>query len=144
MKQKYKHDENILFLLSKGYWLMHKVLRKRFLVNGIDVTPDQWLILLNLMNEGPLYQSQLAKMQSKDRAAIKRLIDHLASRQLVLRRKSKSDKRKKKVSLTQEGDDLVIELNEIARKTFKQSSKDLNEVELNAFKRLIQRINDKV
>jgi DNA-binding MarR family transcriptional regulator len=82
-------------------------------------------------------------MQSKDRAAIKRLIDHLILQQLVIKRKSKSDKRKKKVSLTQEGEDLVRELNEIARKTFSQSSKDLNEVELNAFKRLIRRINDK-
>lgn len=142
MKNKIRHDENILFLLSMAHWKLHKLLNKRFKESNIPVTPDQWLIMLNLSNEGPMFQSALAKKQFKDRAAIKRLIDQLENKELVSRERTTEDLRKKKVSLTQNGKELLEKLNQISAKTFKKASRDFTETELNALKRLIRRIED--
>jgi DNA-binding MarR family transcriptional regulator len=141
-KDKINHNDNILFLLSKAHWKMHKLLNKRFKEENAQVTPDQWLLLLNLENEGPLYQSALARAQFKDRAAIKRLIDQLEKKELVVRKRTSEDLRKKKIFLTLEGEKRITMLNKISSSTFKKASRDLSEVELNALKRLIRRIEE--
>jgi DNA-binding MarR family transcriptional regulator len=142
MKMKIRHDDNMLFLFSKAYWKIHKKLNNKFREENTGVTPDQWLLMLNLFVDGPLYQSALAKRQSKDRAAIKRLVDQLEKKNLVTRQRLSEDLRKKKVILTQEGQQLLLHLNEITSKAFSKASRDLSEVELNALKRLIRRIEE--
>ena len=133
-------DDNLLFLLSSAHWNMHKLLRKRFKEKKIPITPDQWLILYDLNVKGSMFQHKLAESQYKDKSAIKRLIDHLETRNLVNRSKSKSDKRKKLIQLTGEGASLIKDWNRIAKKTFERSCYDLSEVEFNALKRLIKKI----
>jgi len=140
MRSFYFHEDNILFLLSSAHWKLHGVLTKKFMAEKLPVTPDQWLIMLNLLNHGSMYQNELAKSQSKDKSAIKRLIDHLEEHQLVKRNKSKSDLRKKKISLSPKGKNIVKKLNRITQATFKKACKGLTEVELNALKRLLLKI----
>ena len=140
MRSFYYHDENLLFLLSSTHWRMQAMLKQEFKTRGFPVTPEQWLLMLNLMNSGPVHQNQLAKMQFKDKAAIKRLLDHLEKGKLIERNVSKLDKRKKVVSLTESGSEMIRKLNDISKKTIKKACKGLTEVELNALKRLIRKI----
>jgi DNA-binding MarR family transcriptional regulator len=140
MKNRYKHDENMLFLLTQAHWKMYRILNKQFRKSQQQITPDQWLLMLNLYNEGPLYQSELARKQFKDRAAIKRLADQLCEKDLIIRKKSTDDRRLKRLELTEKGVEIILELNIICQKTIKRSVRDLSEVEINALKRLIQRI----
>lgn len=140
MKRKLKHDENMLFLLSKAHWKMHKLLNKRFKESGIGVTPDQWLLMLNLMNDGPLFQSDLSKKQFKDRAAIKRLVDQLEKKELVKRERTEKDLRKKRVVLTNKGQQVVEELNQVSHISLRKATRDFTEVEINALKRLVDRL----
>jgi DNA-binding MarR family transcriptional regulator len=140
MKRKFKHDENMLFLLSKAHWKMHKLLNKRFKEAAILVTPDQWLLLLNLMNDGPMFQSELAKKQFKDRAAIKRLLDQLEKKDLVLRKRTEKDLRKKQVVLTETGQQIVEELSRISHISLQKATRDFTEVEINVLKRLVDRL----
>ena len=142
MKPKYKHDENILFLLSNAHWNLHRILRQQLKASHFDITPDQWLLLLNLSNDGPMHQSGLARAQGKDRAAIKRLVDHLERKNLVRRERSQEDLRHRKVVLTESGAELLDHASELSRKLFKDRSKAFTEVEFNALKRLIRKINE--
>lgn len=130
----------MLFLLSKAHWKMHKLLNKRFKESGILVTPDQWLLMLNLLNDGPMFQSDLAKKQFKDRAAIKRLVDQLEKKDLVLRKRTEKDLRKKRVILTKRGVQMVEELNKVSQVSLRKATRDFTEVELNALKRLVDRL----
>jgi len=140
MKKKLLQEDTILFLVSTAHWNLHGKLKKKFKKEGFNVTPDQWYILLNLMNEGPRYQSQLAVSQNKDRAAIKRLIDHLLRKQLVVKKNVEKDNRKKMISLSVEGLQIINQMNPLATETFKESNKSLTEVERSALKRLIIKV----
>ena len=140
-KNRVTYDDNMLFLLSKAHWKMHKILNKQFRGINAGVTPDQWLIMLNIYNSGPMYQSQLSRSQFKDRAAIKRLLDQLLEKELIEKHRMDEDLRKKRIKLTEKGHQLVTELDRISMKTFESAVKDLTEDEINALKRLIQRLN---
>ena len=141
MKDLYRYEENLLFLLSKAHWKLSKLLSQAYSKAGETVTPDQWLILLNLANEGPMFQSALARQQHKDRAAIKRLIDQLENKGLVVRERNKTDLRLKTVLLTVNGKEAVHRINKLTKQSVKHAVKDLSEVEINALKRLVGRIN---
>lgn len=142
MKLKYRHDENILFLLSSAHWKLHRILTQNLKESSFDITPDQWLILLNLLNDGPLHQSALSRTQGKDRAAIKRLIDHLERKGFVRRERTNQDLRHQKVSITESGMELLEKVSDLFRKVFRERSRSFTEVEFNALKRLIRKINE--
>jgi len=142
MKSFNNYDDNILFVLSSAHWKMNRVLRQRFKKEKLQVSPDQWLIMLNLMDQGSMTQKQLANSQYKDKSSIKRLLDHLKDKGLIQKKKSKKDLRKNLVFLSGKGHEVIIEMNEVAQKAFQTACNDLKEVELNALKRLINMIEE--
>lgn len=143
MKSLLDRDQNILFLVSSAHWRIQALLNEQFKKKGFKVTPEQWQIMLHIQMEGPKYQQELANMQNKDKSAVKRLVDHLEFGELVKRKRSKKDLRKKKIILTKKGDKLTKKLNVIAENTFQQACNDLTEVEYNALKRMLFRLKGK-
>ena len=142
MKTFYFHDDNILFLLASAHWKLNRVLKDRFKKENFLVSPEQWLVLLNLMHSGGMTQKELARAQFKDKSAIKRLLDHLEDNRLVHKKKSKEDLRKNQISLSKKGKKLILEMNEVAQEAFHAACIDLKEVELTALKRLITRLEE--
>ncbi|WP_162497581.1 MarR family winged helix-turn-helix transcriptional regulator [Aureibaculum marinum] len=101
-----------MFTDSVGYLtttisrILKQKLQARFNKIGVNITPEQWRLLVLIANEEEMNQSRLAELQHKDRAAIKRLIDHLEAKKLVCR-KSGLDSRAYIISLSQEGKKVV-------------------------------------
>lgn len=61
---------------------------------GLEITPDQWLILYHLWDGDGLTICQLAKKTKKDIANVSRIVDKLQKQDYVTKQKTRDDSRK--------------------------------------------------
>lgn len=76
----------------------------------IRLTASQFGILETLYHLGPLCQTDIAKKLLKTGGNITLVLDHLESKQLVVRSRASDDRRKITVSLTEQGRKYVAEV----------------------------------
>lgn len=74
------------------------------------LTATQWSVLVTLLQQGSLSQNQLGRFTSMDPATTQGVIVRLAERELVERRPDLRDRRRTCVSLTPQGQALVLRL----------------------------------
>ena len=91
------------------------------------------------MSDLYLNQSQLAELQHKDRAAIKRLIDHLEKKSLVIR-KSGKDSRSHTIALTQEGSKMVQVFTKASKETVDEALSCFTEEEAKSLNLLLNKL----
>lgn len=72
-----------------------------------DVTLAQYRVLVELASRGPQRVADLATVLGVDRSTATRMIDRLARKRLVTRRRVPSDRRAVRVSLSAEGRSLI-------------------------------------
>lgn len=141
-QEKYMFNDSIGYLTGTIHWKLHKRLIARFNESGLNVTPKQWGTLVTIFNGGEMYQSQLAECQKKDRAGIKRLVDHLENKGLVTREPSAHDTRANIVKLTDEGSTVVEKLNDIAKTSIKDALTGFSDTEETILKVLLNKLLD--
>ena len=78
---------------------------------GVPLTPEQFMLIDLLWNEGEMTQQQLANQLKKDKNSVTMLVDAIESKGLVVRRQNTLDRRSNTVVLT----DKALELNEMAK-----------------------------
>lgn len=115
-------------------------LGKRFQQAGIDITTEQWHILMSLWNRDGQYQYELANCQDKDRASITRLIDNMEKRNLVVRIPSKTDRRTKLVYLTSKGRSLQDVLMQLVDQTIAVAVKGIDNEQVEQTKSVLKAI----
>lgn len=71
--------------------------------NGIDMTIEQFKVMVVLWKEQSATQQSIADFVGKDKTSITRLIAGLEKRSLITRKTDKNDKRCNLVTLTNEG-----------------------------------------
>lgn len=118
--EKYEFTDSVGYLTTTISRILKQKLQARFNKTGLNITPEQWRLLVLIANEGEMNQSRLADLQHKDRAAIKRLIDHLESKKLVTR-KIGHDSRAYDISLTQEGEKVVQMFTQASKGTLNEA-----------------------
>ncbi len=80
----------------------------------LDLTQARWVALLYLSRTGPISQRELADMIGIEGPTLVRLLDGLEQQGLVERRACSSDRRVKKVELTERAGPILGEINRIA------------------------------
>lgn len=81
-----------------------------FRQNGIDMTPEQFLLLDLLWNEGTMSQQQIADTLQKDKNSITKLVDALERKELVTRKTDSQDRRSNRITLTTNGEAIKNEM----------------------------------
>ena len=82
---------------------MHAALNHRFKTSGIDLSLDQWVVLLHLWVEDGQNQAALGETAGRNKTTVTRAIDGLERKNLVVRVLDKDDRRNKLIYLTQGG-----------------------------------------
>lgn len=80
--------------------LFNQLLTRRFSAAGIDMTAEQWGVILVLLNNGPMTHGQLAEQLYLEKSTISRSVGGLERRDWVACTKDADDGRHKRVSLT--------------------------------------------
>lgn len=103
---------------------------KNFQEYNVPITSDEWAVLYCLWEQDGLTQQQLCKITLNDKITISRLVDRMEADGLVERRTCETDKRSKRVCLTQHGIDIQEKASFVANKTLKQVLRGLADDEL--------------
>lgn len=103
---KEKRSLPIGYLLERTTRVVKLNFRKKFTELGIDLTPEQWVILDSLSKNPGMLQKDLADSSFKDAPTISRILDILSKKQLIERKPHSTDKRAHQIILTQQGQSL--------------------------------------
>ncbi|MGD9824504.1 MarR family winged helix-turn-helix transcriptional regulator [Desulfobacter sp.] len=99
-------DLSIGYLVGRLSRAIIKRLSKKFQDAGIDVSYEQWSILVHLYRQDGQTQQALARTAVKDKAAVTRLLNGLEKKNIVLRIPDRNDKRSNFVYLTNKAKEL--------------------------------------
>ena len=95
--------DNVGTILDRTTRLLKAQFQRAFRDAGIDITPEQWVVLDQLSKVGAASQTDLANGTFKDAPTVSRIIDKLASRELAVRKRFPGDRRRYQVVLTEKG-----------------------------------------
>jgi DNA-binding MarR family transcriptional regulator len=101
-------------------------LQQQFNEHKIDITVDQWVMLLELHDYGTLNQATLCKLCGKDAPTTTHIIRLLLKKDLITRDVSEDDKRCFNISLNKKGKALIQKLLPIVVEFRKQGWHELN------------------
>src|SRR5690606_7919350 len=101
-----------------------------FQKHGFNLTPEQYLVMDTLWDEGVLSQQQIADILIKDKNSVTKLIDALESKGLVKRIADTRDRRQNKIHLTENAAALKDDITSIAIETTNTIIRDIPREEL--------------
>ena len=101
--------------------------------NDVDLTPEQFLLIDLLWNNGPMSQQNLADTMRKDKNSITKLVDGLEKKQLVERQRDRNDRRSNLVVLTSKADGMKLYAKEKGISMLDGIIRGISEEEMRAF-----------
>ena len=119
----FKFDIQLIFAILNGKvsTAINRKLYRNFRLNGIDISPEQWTILLSLWEKDGVTQQELCNATFKDKPSMTRLIDNMERQHLVVRISDKRDRRTNLIHLTKTGRELEKQAFVIANQTLKEA-----------------------
>ncbi len=116
-----------------AYWI-HRVyqadrneLFREFREHGIELTPEQWIVLVRLWNQDGQTQTELGQATFRDRPTMSRILDVMETRGLVERQTDHGNARAWRVHLTSQGRALRKKLVPGARHLVERSQRGISE-----------------
>ena len=110
--------------------------------NGINVTPEQYLVLDILWERQSLSQQNIADIIQKDKNSVTKIIDSLEKKNLVNRVVDKKDRRINKIELTQEGLALEKITTEVAINFMNDTIKGIDNPDLDNCVKVMLKLKD--
>jgi len=124
--QGYNQTQSLGHLTGLSGRLFNTLLTRRFSAAGIDMTAEQWGVILTLRNQGAVTQGQLAEMLYLEKSTVSRSINGLEKRGWVVREKGAEDGRHKLVALTANATDVAERCTAIAQSVLEDAQAGLN------------------
>ncbi len=110
--------------------------------NNIDLTPEQFLLIDLLWNEGPMSQQVMADTMHKDKNSITNLADQLEKKGWVVRKKDDFDRRSNILTLTEKAESLKLEAKEKGISILEQIIEGISEEDLTVFLNTLEKLSD--
>lgn len=102
---------------------------KKLKKNDIDLTIEQWIILLGIKNYEGATQKQISASTFKDTANVKRIVDQLIKKEFVHKEQYSEDLRKTQLFLTKQGNEVILKALPIMDSVRKKGLSDVSEKE---------------
>jgi DNA-binding MarR family transcriptional regulator len=136
----YKLDESLGFIVRKAQTALHNRLFENFKKDGIDVSPEQWGIMVRLMANESISQSDIALKSSRNHSSITRIIDTMSQKNLVVRVDHPTDRRTNLITLSSNGKKLLEKLMKSAENTLAESKENISETDMQTCKDVLMRV----
>ena len=121
-----------------------KYFAKELTRNGINLTPEQYLVMDILWDAEVLSQQAIADIIQKDKNSVTKFIDSLEKKGLVYRQVNKTDRRVNNIVVSEEGMKLKARTTEVAIGMMRNVLKDIKEEDLIAFDKVMNQIKDNI
>lgn len=133
---------NVGTLLDRTTRLLKAHFQRTFKDEGVDLTPEQWVLLDHLHKTGSASQTDLANGTFKDAPTVSRIIDKLATKGLAERTRFPNDRRRYQVGLTAKGQEIHDKLLPRVEELRVTAWKGLTEEDYAGLTRILDRIRD--
>lgn len=141
-QQGYDLYESMGYLIARTFRTMGNRMNRNFREAGLDISLEQWTVLVRLWEKDGQNQQDLADKCYKDKTSITRLIDGLEKRGYVKRVPDKSDKRYNLIYLTKTGITIRAELEAVAFKTLQEAQGDISTANWELTKEVMRHMYD--
>lgn len=128
------------FLIHGCYQQLRSVTYKEFLEHGLELTPEQWIVLVQLWQKDGQSQSLLSELTLRDRPTMSRILDTMEKSGLVERHVDEHDARSRLVKLTRRGRALREKLVPVARALVARLEHGIPESDLETTHRTLSRM----
>jgi DNA-binding MarR family transcriptional regulator len=128
------------FLIHACYQQIRSVTYREFSEHGLELTPEQWIVLVRLWQRDGQSQSALSESTMRDRPTMSRIIDTMERGGLVQRCVDPKDGRSNEIRLTNAGKALQPKLVPLARKIVERLERDIPERDLKVTHRTLARM----
>lgn len=108
---------------------------------GIGLTPEQFLLIDLLWNQGTMTQQKVADTMHKDKNSVTKLVDALEQKGLVIRQKGSTDRRENSLVLTSKAIKLKIVAKEKGVSILEDMIEGISEDELRSFLSTLNRMS---
>lgn len=109
---------------------------------GVDITPEQWVMLDSLYQRNGQSQTELAGDSYKNAPTVSRIIDLLEKKGLVERQRFANDRRRYKIFLTQKGQNTVEKIQPAVVALREKGWQELTDEDYSTFLRILNQIFD--
>ena len=123
MIEQFNFDMRLIFAILNGKVsaAINRKLSRNFRLGGLEITPEQWTVLIFLWEKDGVTQQELCNATFKDKPSMTRLIDNMERQHLVVRISDKNDRRINKIHLTKTGKSIENKARQIANTTLKEA-----------------------
>ena len=101
--------------------------------SNVGLTPEQFLLIDLLWNQGPMSQQQMADTMHKDKNSVTKLVDALEKKGMVVRSRNDSDRRSNTLVLTEKGQEMKCNAKETGISILDKMLEGISEEELKSF-----------
>ena len=140
MIEQFNFDMRLIFAILNGKVsaAINRKLSRNFRQNGMEITPEQWTVLIFLWEKDGVTQQELCNATFKDKPSMTRLIDNMERQHLVVRISDKKDRRTNQIHLTKDGRELETKARRVANQTLKEALKGVKLEELSVGQELLK------
>jgi MarR family 2-MHQ and catechol resistance regulon transcriptional repressor len=110
----------------------------------IPLTPEQFMLIDLLWNEGPMTQQQLVNQLQKDKNSVTMLVDAIEKKGLVVRQQNANDRRSNTIVLTDKALDIKADAKQKGISILDNILEGISEDELHSFLQTLRKINNNI
>jgi len=135
-----KELKSLGYQLGRTLRVFKNQMASEFREQEIDLTVDQFIILRMLYLNCDLIQQDLANQLQKDKSSIVRQINELLKCQYLVRHTNREDKRKKNLTITKNGMEILNQMTKIALEVSGKLLSGVAEQDLDIFEGVLLKI----
>jgi len=127
-------------LIGKTQWRLKAALDEEIRRNGLEVTSEQWMVILFVQRDPGISQAEVARRTMKDKTNITRMLDVLERRGLIERKPHPEDRRAYRLFLTPAGRRVFEQLERAAESVNRRGREGISAAELKMLERVCRQI----
>lgn len=124
--------------------LVRALSSQTFSEKNFGITPEQYLILLLIIENEGVYQRQICEITLKDRANVARIVEILLQKDLIKKVIDSNGRRIYKITATQKGKDLIKKIDPCDMELKEFITRGISEEELEITKNTLTKIKENV
>jgi DNA-binding MarR family transcriptional regulator len=142
MTEPFNFDIRLIFAIMNGRVsaAINRKLSRNFRREGLEITPEQWTVLIYLWEQDGVTQQELCNATYRDKPSMTRLIDNMEKLHLVVRIEKKDDRRSNSIHLTRDGKEMEQKVRRIARQTLIEALDSVTPEELEISQEVLRKI----
>jgi MarR family transcriptional regulator, transcriptional regulator for hemolysin len=139
-----KIDQVIFYSIEKSIKTYRQFAQKNIKDAGFNITIDQWLVLKTIQEDATISQQHLAIKVFKDFASITRMIELLVKNGFLNRDFHHEDRRRFKLSLTEQGIQIIESLEPIINANRIKALSEVSNAEIEQLQTILLKITSNI